>query len=172
METPEQSSGWQATSRRAARELRSSYDMLDAVGETYLRSTVAGFLAQSLLEQGALDEASAFCDRSRELTTEADIATQALWRYVRGRILVRQGAPPEAELITREAIALLEETDAIVYKIEARVALGEALAAAGRTAEAREAYESAKSLAEEKGGVVILTGVLRQLEVLDAARTT
>ena len=79
----------------AARELRSSYDMLDAVGETFLRSTVAGFLAQSLLEQGALDEASAFCDRSRELTTEADIATQALWRYVRGRILVRQGAPPK-----------------------------------------------------------------------------
>ena len=75
-------------------------------------------------------------------------------------------------MITREAIALLEETDAIVYKIEARVALGESLAAAGRTAEAREAYESAKSLAEEKGGVVILTGVLRQLEVLDAARTT
>ena len=69
----------------AARELRSAYDALDAVGETFARSTVAGFLAQTLLEQGALDEASAFCDRSRELTTEADIATQALWRYVRGQ---------------------------------------------------------------------------------------
>ena len=144
--------------------------MLDAVGETFLRSTVAGFLAQSLLEQGALDEATAFCDRSRELTTEADIATQALWRYVRGRILV-QGRPPRAELITREAIALLEETDAIVYKIEARVALGEPSPRPVGPPSAR-AYDSAKSLAEEKGGVVILTGVLRQLEVLDAARTT
>ena len=90
----------------ATSELRSAYDALDALGETFARSTVAGFLAQTLLEQGALDEASAFCDRSRELTTEADIATQALWRYVRGRILVRQGAAAEAEAIVREAIAL------------------------------------------------------------------
>jgi class 3 adenylate cyclase/tetratricopeptide (TPR) repeat protein len=156
----------------AATALRSAYDMLDAVGETFLRSTVAGFLAQTLVEQGALDEASTFCDRSRELTTEADIATQALWRYVRGRILVRQGAPADAESITREAITLLEPTDAIVYKIEARVALGESLAAAGRIDEARDAYESARSLAEEKGGVVILSGVLRRIEDLDAAPTT
>ena len=35
----------------AERELRSSYDVLDAVGETFLLSTVAGFLAQTLLEQ-------------------------------------------------------------------------------------------------------------------------
>ena len=69
----------------AASEFRSAYDALDALGETFARSTVAGFLAQTLLEQGALDEATAFCERSRELTTEADIATHALWRYVRGQ---------------------------------------------------------------------------------------
>ena len=34
------------------------------------------------------------------------------------------------------------------------------------------AYESARALAEQKGGVVILSGVLRQLEDLDAARRT
>jgi class 3 adenylate cyclase/tetratricopeptide (TPR) repeat protein len=156
----------------ATSELRSAYDALDALGETFARSTVAGFLAQTLLEQGALDEASAFCDRSRELTTEADIATQALWRYVRGRILARQGAAAEAEEIVREAIALLDSTDAIVYQIEAQVALGEALIAGGRSDEARAAFQRAESLAETKGGVVILTGVLRRIEDLDAARAT
>ncbi len=157
---------------RAATELRAAYDALDAVGERFALSTVAGFLAQTLFELGALDEASAFCDRSRDLTTEADIATQALWRYVRGRILARQGAAAEAETIANEAIELLEATDAIVYQIEARVALGEALVAGGRIGDARDALESARDLAEKKGGVVILSGVLRRLEDLDAARTT
>jgi class 3 adenylate cyclase/tetratricopeptide (TPR) repeat protein len=157
----------------AARDLRSAYDALEAVGERFALSTIAGFLAQTLLEKGDLEGASAYAERSRELTTEADIATQALWRYARGRILARQGAPEEAEAIVREALVLLESTDAIVYQIEAHVALGEALIAAGRANEARDAYLSAQSLAEQKGGVVILSGVLRRLEDLDAApRTT
>jgi class 3 adenylate cyclase/tetratricopeptide (TPR) repeat protein len=153
----------------AARDLRTAYDALDAVGERFALSTIAGFLAQTLLERGDLEEASAYVERSRELTTEADIATQALWRYARGRILVRQGAPDEAEAIVREALVLLESTDAIVYQIEAHVALGEALIATGRANEARDAYERARALAETKGGVVILSGVLRRLEDLDAA---
>ena len=157
----------------AVSELRRAYDALDAVGERFARSTVAGFLAQALLEQGKLDEASVFCERSRELTTEADIATQALWRYVRARIvLAQQGAPDEAEQCAREAVELLEATDAIVYQIEARVALAETLVARDRLDEAREALASAEKLAETKGGVVILTGVLRRLEDLDAALAT
>ena len=156
----------------ATTEFRMAYDALDAVGERFALSTVAGFLAQTLLEQGELDAAAVFCERSRELTTEADIATNALWRYVRGRILARQGEAAEAEAITREAIELLEATDAIVYQIEARVALGEALVAGGRIDEASTALESARGLAEKKGGVVILSGILRRLEDLDAAPTT
>ena len=156
----------------AVRELRSSYDALDAVGEKFLLSTVAGFLAQTLLEQGALEEAIVACDRSRELTIEADVATQGLWRYVRGRILTRQGAYTDAEDIIREAHAYLAPTDAIIYQIECNIALGEALAAAGRVEEARAALQAAQLLAETKGGVVILSGVLRLLEDLDAASAT
>jgi Flp pilus assembly protein TadD len=156
----------------AERELRESYDAFDAVGETYVRSTVAGFLAQTLLEKGALDEAATYCERSRELATGADIATQGLWRYVRARILAREGATAEAEEVAREAVAILEPTEAIVYQIESRVALGEALEAAGRIDEARMAYDEARGLAERKGGVVILTGMLRRLENLDAAPKT
>jgi predicted Zn-dependent protease len=156
----------------AAAELRSAYDALDAVGETYVLSTVAGFLAQTLLEQGAIDEASAYCDRSRDLATEADIATQGLWRYVRGRILARQGASAEAEEIIGEGLALLSPTDAIVYQIEAYVGLGEARVSAGRVDEARAAYAAACALAEQKGGVVILSGILRRIEDLDAATST
>ena len=157
----------------AERELRASYDALDAVGERYVLSTVAGFLAQTLLELGEIEQASAMCERSRELATDADVATQGLWRYVRGRILARQDAAAEGERITREALAYLAPTEAIVYRIEGQIALGETLLAGERPDEARVAFDDARLLAEEKGGVVILAGVLRRLEDLDAApRTT
>jgi tetratricopeptide (TPR) repeat protein len=157
----------------AERELRAAYDALDAVGERYVLSTVAGFLAQTLLELGEIAEASAMCDRSRELATDADVATQGLWRYVRARILARQDAAPEAERIAREALTYLAPTEAIVYRIEGHIALGEALIAGERLDEARLALEDARLLAGEKGGVVILAGVLRRIEHLDAApRTT
>jgi tetratricopeptide (TPR) repeat protein len=156
----------------AVTELRRAYDALDAVGERFALSTVSGFLAETLLELDELEEASRFCDRSRELATPADIASQALWRYVRGRILARRGAPEEAEAIVREAIGLLDATDAVTYQIEASVALGEALVAAGRPDAAREALIVARSRAEQKGGVVILSGVLRRIEDLDAAQAT
>ncbi len=113
------------------------------------------------------------CERSRELATDADVATQGLWRYVRARILARQDAASEAEASAREALAYLAPTEAIVYQIECHVALGEALAAGGRPTRRGLAFEDARVLAERKGGVVVLTGVLRRLEDLDAApRTT
>ena len=157
----------------AERELRAAYEALDAVGEKYVLSTVAGFLAQTLLERGELEGATVLCERSRELVTDADVATQGLWRYVRARILARQDAATEAEASAREALAYLAPTEAIVYQIECHVALGEALAAGGRPDEARLAFDDARVLAERKGGVVVLTDVLRRLEDLDAApRTT
>ena len=156
----------------ATRELRGAYDELERLGETFARSTVAGFLAETLLEQGALDEAAVFCEQSRALTTEADIATEALWRYVCGRILVRQGTPTEAIELVEDAIALLAPTDAIVYQIEAHVALGEALEACRLVDRARAAYETARGLAERKSGSVILRDVLRRIEALDAAAAT
>ena len=64
---------------------------------------------------------------------------------------------------------LLEATDATIMKLDAQLALGEILDAAGRAADAREAYEAAHALAERKGGVVILGTVLRHLERVDTA---
>ena len=76
---------------------------------------------------------------------------------------------PRPRRIIREALALLEPTDATLFQLEAELDLGEVLAAAGRNDEARAAYEAARELAERKGGVVILGGVIRRLEALDAA---
>ncbi len=84
-------------------------------------------------------------------------------------MLSRNGAHDEAAAIIREALALLEPTDATVLLIEAQLDLGEVLAAAGDVSGARDAYTEARRLADEKGGVVILGTVIRRLESLDTA---
>ena len=155
----------------AERELRRSYDALDARGEKYVLSTVAGLLAQTLLERAApLEDAEALVTRSRVLASEGDITTQALWRCAQARILARRGELGEAERLIRDALLLLESTDATVLQLDAHLDLGEVLLAAGRPDAAQEAYETARRLAESKGGVVVLSAVLRHLESLDTAR--
>ena len=151
----------------AERRLRRAYEALDAVGEKYLLSTVAGYLAQTLVEREAIEDAEALVDRTRELATDGDVETQALWRYVRGRTLARRRAFDDAEAIAREALALLEQTDATMMKFDGQLALGEILDAAGRAGDARQAYEAAHALAERKGGVVNLGTVLRHLDGAD-----
>jgi class 3 adenylate cyclase/tetratricopeptide (TPR) repeat protein len=154
----------------AERELRRSYDVLEAYGERYTLSTVAGHLAQTLLELAApLEEAEAMAARSRELATEGDISTQALWRCASGRIHARRGQLEEAETLVREGIDLLEATDFTILRVDAYLDLGEVLVAADRFAEARDAYEAARALAESKGSVVLLANVILRLEALDAA---
>ena len=140
--------------------------------EVLALSTVAGFLAQTLLEQGALEEASAFCDRSRELTTEADIATQALWRYVRGTDPrpAGRGRRGGGDRPRGDRAARGDRRDRVPDRGSSRARRGPRRRRPDRRG-ARRLRERAR-LAEKKGGVVILTGVLRQLEDLDAARTT
>ena len=154
----------------AERELRRSYDMLDAHGERYMLSTVAGLLAQTLLELDApLEESERMSARSRELAADGDVSTQALWRCSRGRLLARRGELVEAEALVRAAVDVLEPTDFTVLQADAHLDLGEVLIAAGRRDEARAAYETARALAESKGGVVMIGAVIRRLESLDAA---
>ena len=149
---------------------RKAYELLDALGETYLLSTVAGSLAQTLLERRtSLDEAERLAERARSLATDADVDTQALWRCVKGRVLARRDAFDDAEAIVREGVALLQTTDAVVLQFGAYVDLGEVLSRAGKPKEAREAYETALELAERKGGVVALETIGRRLGAFDTA---
>ncbi len=89
---------------------------------------------------------------------------------MRGRILARRGAFDDAEAILREGIALLDATDAVLLQLDAYLDLGEALTAAGKSGEARAAYDAALRLAEQKGGVVAFETLRNRLGALDTAR--
>ena len=127
-----------------------SYDALEALGERYVLSTVAGLLAQTLLEQG---------DDSTRWTSSATGAGSS--RPTRTSRRRRSGARPRPVLARREArrgggddrgrrSSLLEPTDATVLPVDAQLDLGEVLVAGGRIDEARDGLrERARPRGEE-----------------------
>ncbi len=139
-----------------------------------LLSTVAGLLAQTLLEQGDAGRGGrCSANGAASSTTEADIATQgALALRPRHGSCRGRERRAEAEAIVREAIELprADRRDRLPDRGPCRPRRGPRRRRADRRGTL--GLGSARGLAEKKGGVVILSGVLRRLEDLDAARTT
>jgi class 3 adenylate cyclase/tetratricopeptide (TPR) repeat protein len=142
---------------RAEGELRHGYDILSSMGEKYLLSTVAGLLAQTMYVLGRHDEVERLGREARELAADDDIDTQALWRCVQGKVLARSGMLVEGERLVREALEILAETDAIVFRYGALVDLVEVQRLAG--VDAAATLEAARDLAEAKGSSVLLSAV-------------
>jgi class 3 adenylate cyclase/tetratricopeptide (TPR) repeat protein len=147
----------------AERWLRHGYDLLSAVGERYLLSTISGLLGQTLYRLERFDEVEELARQSRELATEDDIDTQALWRCVLSKTNARSGAFDEGEALVREAIALLTSTDAILLQHGAFLDLAEVLRLGGRKDESRDAIAHALALAEQKGSSVMVAATRAML---------
>jgi tetratricopeptide (TPR) repeat protein len=138
----------------AERELRSDFEALERMGETYLRSTVAGLLAQVLYEQGRFEEADAMCSVTAADAAEDDPQSQALWRAVRGKLLARRGEGAEAVELAEGAVSQLRETDAIVWQADAMLDLATTRLLLGDTEGARAAASEAGALYLRKGSEV------------------
>jgi class 3 adenylate cyclase len=138
----------------AERELRREYDRLEQMGETYLRPTMAAYLAVALAGQGRFDEAERFAAIAEELATADDVVSQALWRSVRARVLAQDARLDEALVLADEAVDLLAATDGLVKHADALLVLAGVLALAGRIEEAEDAGAEALALYEQKGNEV------------------
>ena len=151
----------------AESELRPAYDALDAVGEKYILSTVAGHLARTQYALGRFDDAERMSTRVEELATEDDIDTQAMWRCAHAKMLARQGSFAQAEALAREALEILAPTDGVLLKFDALLDLAEVQRLAGREDESRAALEEAEALADLKGNVVMSSAARALLAALD-----
>ena len=138
--------------RAAERELQRSYDALDRIGEKYFLSTVAGLLGQARYARGRYDDALAYAETARTLSTDDDVESQALWRSVRAKVLARQDEASEAVALAGEAVALARHTDSPVVQADALVDLAEVWRLTGL--EWRAALDEAIVLYEQKGNVV------------------
>jgi hypothetical protein len=137
----------------AERELRRDFRSLRAMGETYLCSTVAGELARVLAAQGRDDDAWPFSEAAETLAADDDVASQALWRLGRARLLAGTDTATACAL-AEEAVELLRGTDARVTQADALTDLAAVWVEAGREVDAAGALAEALALHAEKGNVV------------------
>ncbi|MGN6429309.1 MAG: ATP-binding protein [Gaiellaceae bacterium] len=149
----------------AEQELRRDHGLLVELGELYYRPLVTAMLAQAVCVQGRWQEAGELASDSAELAGDDDVEPQALWRSVRAKVLAADGDFDSAVSLAREAVDLLEATDALFVQVEALLDLAEVLRLASRDDEARSALERARELCEIKQ----ITALVTRLEALLAS---
>jgi predicted ATPase len=150
----------------AERSLLGGYRALREMGEQSCLSTTAAFLASAVFAQGRVEEAEELTAESASLAEPDDLLTQILWRGVQAMILARRGLTSEAEALAREAVAIGEQTDFLVYRGDTLVDLAHILQGAGREQEAAEIAAEGLRLHEQKGNVVTAGKIRSQFGAL------
>ncbi len=135
----------------AERAVRPGVEASSSVGDVNILASLQGTLAEALQRQGMLDEADAAARRAVELSAPEDVHAQVWWRAALAGVLAQRGQTGEAVRVAREAVGIVAPTDVLWLQGTAWVALADALARAGRTDEARDAYAEALARFEAKG---------------------
>jgi class 3 adenylate cyclase/tetratricopeptide (TPR) repeat protein len=138
----------------AESELRTDYGRLEEMGERNYISTTAGLLASVLYRQGRHDESAEFAGVCENLASSDDVASQFLWRCVRGKLSAQRGAFGEAESLLSAAMALIETSDQIDWQGDGLLDFSEVQELAGAPARAAALSEQAAGLFERKGNAV------------------
>jgi ATP/maltotriose-dependent transcriptional regulator MalT len=147
----------------AERELRGGYEVLERMGETGFLSTVAAFLAEALYQQGRGEEAEAMTVASETLAPSDDLASQAIWRTVRAKLLAGRGKFDQADVLSREAVEMLDPTDWLFEKGLTQLAHAEVHLMAHRDDQAVTMLLRARETFELKGAT-LWAATVRALE--------
>jgi class 3 adenylate cyclase/tetratricopeptide (TPR) repeat protein len=155
----------------AAHYFRVFCDSLEEQGQTATLSGFLGELGRSLCVLGRHDEAEPLAQRARDLTNEEDVWSQVGWRELLALVLASRGEHAEAVRLAREAVAIMEPTDALCGAGQVLGDLAEVLIAAGRVDEARTALEQALDRYERKKNLVMAQRVRARLADLRRSET-
>jgi tetratricopeptide (TPR) repeat protein len=134
----------------AEAEARTAHAVLEEMGDRTYAASEAYLVAEALVEQGRFDEADAWL-----VAEDAWRAGESEDEALRARILAHRGLLSEAEAIVRAALAEGSEPPVPSFT-DARFALAEILAQAGRHEEARQAAEQCLARYEAKGIVPLV----------------
>jgi class 3 adenylate cyclase/tetratricopeptide (TPR) repeat protein len=149
----------------AVRYGRQSVDGFKAAAQLAFEASYGAKLGRWLCLAGRPDDAEPLADFGRTVQGQE---AQWLWRQVKARVLAHRGEHVRAEALAREAIAIVERTDALTQQGDAFRDLAEVLLAAGRAAEAAEAFEEALSRYKRKKNLAMVAQVQPRLEALRA----
>ncbi|HET9521681.1 MAG TPA: AAA family ATPase [Candidatus Limnocylindrales bacterium] len=137
---------------------------LEAIGERYYRSTIAGLHARARLALGDPDGALASAILARTLADPDDSEAQILWRSAEAKVRALRGEGDDAVRLATEAVEIAGQTVDLVLHADALADLGEVLVAIGRHDDAGPPLREALALFERKGSTVAVTRVRRILE--------
>jgi class 3 adenylate cyclase/tetratricopeptide (TPR) repeat protein len=143
-------------------------DYLEQTGNRGVLSTAAPNLGRLLCRLGRYAEAEPLAELGRELGDEQDFQTQARWRQALALVHSSRGEHTKAETLAREAIAIVEPTDSLIFQGAAFIDLSTVLRAAGRTEEAAAALEQGIRYFERKKILPLVHQLRAQLAALTA----
>ena len=153
---------------QAERELRIGYETLSERGDAWFLCGVAAALADAVRLQGRDDEALELTRISEETAGKGVLVAQLMWRGARAKVLASRGDAEQAYALARDAVAIGEGTEYLLYHADALTDLAEVLRLQNRTPEAAAAAEKAQRLYEQKGNVVAARKVQSLLDELTA----
>ena len=131
--------------------------------ESDARSIIHAFHAHALYALGRYDEAD---DAAAKAAAMDDTSASTIGLGVRGMVAARRERYDEAEGLARQAIGAIDDSDFLVDRADARVALAEVLELAGRRDEAIEWARDALALYEEKSNLLQAGHVRARLDRL------
>jgi class 3 adenylate cyclase/tetratricopeptide (TPR) repeat protein len=158
---------WAGRLEAAEAELGRGYDVLTAMQEEGLLSTVAAVLADVICRQGRFDDCEELTRLSESIAQPGDASTEVGWRVARAWALAGRGELEEADRLTVEAVEWLEGTDFLIQQGGALARRAEVLALTGQNEEARFYFEEAIRRYEAKEATAAVPHVRRLLSELD-----
>jgi tetratricopeptide (TPR) repeat protein len=151
---------------RAEGLFRSVFGFFHDQGDANNALQIAAALADVLCDMGSFEEASLLAGEMARDGAEDDLEVQVAWRSVRARTLTGDGDPAAAVPLAEEAAKIADSTDFVLLQADAYRALAEALAGAGRSADAVSALEIAVARYEAKRATVPAADALERLRAL------
>ena len=149
----------------AERILRAGYEKLERTGSKPQLQVVGSYLVRALAIQTRFAEAESLALLVEELDPSG-IAEIALARSARGTAVAHQGRASEGERLAREAVEIIDRTDFLIDRADARANLGEVLLLADRVDDAVPVLAQAFELHEAKGNVVAAASARELLDSL------
>jgi hypothetical protein len=138
----------------ADRVFAEAIDILRAIGEKGILSTLAGMRAVVLYRMGRREEMQAAVELAKEAGAPNDIATQASWRTAAAQAAADEGHLAEAERIIGEAVDQVEPTDFLELRAGVFEALAHVEGRAGRPDGWKAALDRALAEHDRKGNLV------------------
>ncbi|MGW4439394.1 tetratricopeptide repeat protein [Streptomyces sp. NPDC004596] len=159
---------------RAAQAAEFALALAPQVADPALVARMHRSVARTLLAEGRLAEADASLAKAAELNRQLQLRTElANCHWMRGYVCAQNGELDRAEAELRQALTMLSQTRAALYRSQAAVELADVLHRRGRSAEAAELLNGVLGDFSSERGAVHAAAAHRLLGIIaEDARDT